>query len=549
MKIRFGGVSAGIAVVAAIAAFAAPGMHGQLWAKTAGTGQSNAWQAVIAADKAEISALNAVTAAAMKKGDPNAVVAAHGLLVTVRARLAHEKTLQPFPPFFQAATDTVGLPQPEEKLELARDKAVSSAIISSDEKKIADINAGIAAAMKASKASLVVSDMSLLKRAKLQLARDKSAAAMLVPQPAPAGAFNQPGSFFHPGGFPAGAQIPANQGQFQNSGTAVGTAIPEGRWRGLVAAAMKPVGEFAVPQISTELVRFRANPGKLLGMRVLAFLKAGSAGGLTISGEPSRASGLTRGARVQRLQLRKEITRHFHAIRSEARARQAAEYRWQLDRQKSLYPRAVMWQVPPATVRQEQIERSRVSRPSREEQTKYLRLVAQAFLPQPDTASLVAPPGTHVPSSGAVYGIVVGISSSSVNRQTPAISLPSGTAFRQVHNPYFVQGAIQTDPPEPPNGGLFFGTVPAENIPSVPVAPCKVYSVTILYCGRSPHYRFPVHTRALGPIKGYVFHLKNGNTVQATSYTTGTDYYHTVWDGIGIPVAKNLVVKISVIRK
>jgi len=55
------------------------------------------WLAVIAADKAEVASLNTATAAAMKAGNPDAVVSAQGLLKIVQARLVSEKAEPPFP--------------------------------------------------------------------------------------------------------------------------------------------------------------------------------------------------------------------------------------------------------------------------------------------------------------------------------------------------------------------------------------------------------------------------------------------------------------------
>ncbi len=71
----------------------------------------------------------------------------------------------------------------------------------------------------------------------------------------------------------------------------------------------------------------------------------------------------------------------------------------------------------------------------------------------------------------------------------------------------------------------------------------KVEHITILYCGRYPHY-----TGSGGVAHrshGYEFIMKNGTTLHATTYTSGQSYYHAVWDGVAMPIAKNLVVKIK----
>ena len=525
MKIRFGGVSAGIAVVAAIAAFAAPGMHGQLWAKTAGTGQSNAWQAVIAADKAEISALNAVTAAAMKKGDPNAVVTAQQLINTVRARLAREEAMPSFLPYFDTLTNPAVLPQPEETLELARDQTVAGALISEDEKNIVNLKASVASDMKAGKAQLVVNDMSALKQAQVQLAQDKSAAAMLVRQPAGAGVFNQPGSFFRPGGFPAGAQIPASQGQFQFAGSSVGTAIPVDRWRGLVAAAMKPVGWSAVPSLAEELSRFASNPGKLIGMKVLAYGEANTLGEAIIRGSRGRPAELSAANRIKVQRLRHQLAAQFDAICQRAHADEKQEYQAALEQQE--VPGAVMATVPFAQQRREQLRCSAVTIPARRAERKDLRDIGTALRPPHNRLELLSVSGRRLPSTGAVYGVIVGINAVDLPIVIPSFRYSNSQSWAAFPFPH-------------PGVSADGFTLDCTH---------KVYQVKLLYCAKSPNYITIATHKALGPIKGYVFHLKNGNTVQATSYTTGTDYYHTVWDGIGIPVAKNLVVKISVIRK
>jgi hypothetical protein len=522
-------------VMATIPIGIALGSQNQVRAIAAASAQSTAWQAVIAADKAEISALNAATSAAMKKGDPNAVVAAQQLIVSVSARLANEKRSSSFPPGFEPATNTTGLAQPELKLELARDKAVADAIISADQRKIASINASVAKDMKAGKAQLVVGDMSQLKTAQFQLAQDKAAAAMLLPRAVPTGAVNQPSPLFHPGGLPIGGQTVS-----QEQGHAVGDAIPADQWPKMLAEAMKPVEWNSVPALAAELSRYQTNPKKIIGHRVTAFLKTDAAGNLVIAGSTTATGHLSRQLRIQRLRLRNQIIQHFTLIRKEARLRKKAEYRWQLDILKREAPNAMGWQVNQSLIFGEKRECSTVTAAAYKMQRTDLRLVALAFHGTQSGAQMVAPAGGKTPSSGAVYGVVVGISSQSVSRETPQFSLPSG---QQLRSQVYFRPLPQTAPP-----AGFLANVPALNVPSQQIPPCTAYTVKILYCARSPHYFQPKKVVALLPITGYVFKMKSGTKMEATTYTTGDFYYHLKWNGINLSVAKDLVVKIIPVR-
>jgi hypothetical protein len=42
--------------------------------------------------------------------------------------------------------------------------------------------------------------------------------------------------------------------------------------------------------------------------------------------------------------------------------------------------------------------------------------------------------------------------------------------------------------------------------------------------------------------------MKSGTKMDATTYTTGDFYYHLKWNGIDLPVTKDLVVKIIPVR-
>jgi hypothetical protein len=78
--------------------------------------------------------------------------------------------------------------------------------------------------------------------------------------------------------------------------------------------------------------------------------------------------------------------------------------------------------------------------------------------------------------------------------------------------------------------------------------PLVVYKVKILYCARAPHYFQAKTAVPLHPITGYVFQMKSGTKMDATTYTTGTFYYHLAWNGVNLPVAKDLVTNITAVR-
>ena len=504
-------------VLAAIPIGIALGSQEQARAIAAANAQSTAWQAVIAADKAEISALNAATSAAMKKGDPNAVVAAQQLIVAVSARLANEKRSSSFPPGFEPATNTTGLAQPELKLELARDKAVADAIISADQRKIASINASVAKDMKAGKAQLVVGDMSQLKTAQFQLAQDKAAAAMLLPRAVPTGAVNQPSPLFHPGGLPIGGQTMS-----QEQGHAVGDAIPADQWPKLLAEAMKPVEWNSVPSLAAELSRFQSNPATLIGTKVAAYAEVNRRGDLVIKGSRGPRARLSPTDEMQVRNLRHQLMAQFGAILKSAHAMEGEEYQQALEYQEvnEAGPHAVMAAVPFAQQRREQIRCSKITVPARREEQRDLRGVGIALRSPHNQIQLLAGSGSHPPAGGAVYGVIVGIR---------AIRLPIAVpSYRYEAKPF-------TSPMVSTRGFTL-------------LARHQVYHVKLLYCGRAPKYISMVKKLASGPVKSYVFKMKSGTKMEATTYTTGDFYYHLKWNGINLSVAKDLVVKIIPVR-
>ena len=532
------------------------------------------WLAVIAADKAEVASLNAATAAAMKAGNPDAVVSAQGLLKIVQARLVSEKAEPPFPPYFQAIASTAGLNDPALKIEAARNEAVAAAVaqthlaqaafhdavVAADQNAIAQWKKRVNADMKADKPHAVVADMSAMKLSQQQLQQDSMTAPAIFPnrgmanqvQPVytppamlpSAGMLNPTIPVYRPPGIFPGAEQPMQGNTASGQSTSIGNGISSDQWPKLVKHAMRPVEWNSVPALAAELSRYQTGPGKIIGKRVTAFLKTNASGQLAIADSTTASAHFPRQLRLQGLRLRKQIIQHFKLIRKEARLRKGAEYQWQLDLLKSQNPRAMGWQVNQSLIFGEKRECSAVTAAAYKLQRKDLRLIALAFHDSPPAgAKLVAPVDGHRPRAGAVYGVVVGISSRSIARETPQLSLPSGQQLRsQVYflplpNPY---------PPEVPPG--FLVNVPAVSIPAEPIPPCTACTVNILYCARAPHYFQKRKRAALLPIKSYVFKMKSGTKMDATTYTTGDFYYHLKWNGIDLPVAKDLVVKIIPVR-
>ena len=506
--------------------------------------QAADWHAVIAADKAEIVSLNAATTAAMKAGNADAVVAAQGLLKTVKIRLAAEKILTAFPPYFQAAANIAGLSDPALNIEVARNKAVASAVaqvkqsqavfreavVAADQNAIAQWKRQISADMKAGKPQAVVADMSSMKQLQQQL-QDSMAAPSVLPAPGmgdpnqPAfgpqeilphpGILNPTVPAYRPSGFFPGVGQPGPAGG-QSQVASIGGAISSDLWPKLITEALKPVAAYSVPSLVAELARYRTDPRRIIGKRVVAFLKRDSTGQLIIGGAVNDAPRLSRQQRLQELGIRNQIIGYFRRIRKNARQNRKNQYNNELNELKIEDPTATEWQVPQSMIFQWKSECSKVTSAAYSAQRKDLRLVALAFLVPPDRAEIVAPAGAQAPTSGAVYGVVVGLVSKTVSRQTPSI--------------YY-------------SGGYPYLSVPPEQIP-----PCTVYTVKILYCARAPQYLRAKRVVVPGPIKGYVFLMKSGTRMEAATYTTGNFYYHLKWNGINLTVAKDLVVKIRTVR-
>ena len=511
-----------------------------------------AWNAVLAADQAEISALNTQTAASMKSGNANAVVAAQQALAAVKARLQVEKAWPPFPPYFQPVVPTVGLPPSIEKIALQRNNAA----VAAEGQRVAALKQIVNQSMKAGDVNAVVAGVAQLKAAQVRWSQDQMALKMQTsPSASASGVFTPPDwafpvRTFQPGLsrpqnlFPPSPQLPSGgAGQSApDGGTSLGS-IPSDEWAKLLARAAKPVPWNSIPSLSAELALYRNDPGKIIGRRVVAVLAKGAhAGKLTLAGGAGAA--LPRQERLQELAIRSRITEHFRLIRREARLRKKAEYRYQLDRLKRLAPNALGWQVNQHLLFAEKDECSTITKAAYSQQRKDLRLVAIAFRTVPNGGELVAPASGHQPNSGAVYGIVVGIASQSVSRETPQISLPSGQELR---SQAYLPGLQTIFPLYQP--GIFLGKVPSVNIPAETIAPCTACTAKILYCGRSPHYASSGKPAASGPITGYIFRMKSGTKMEATTYTTGDFYYHLNWNGINLSVAKDLVVRIIPVRK
>jgi TonB family protein len=148
------------------------------------------WQAVIAADKAEIAALNSDAAANRKAGNPKAVVVDQVLLNVVQARLWVEEARTAFPQNFQI-TDTADRQYAARqhtalKIEITRSKAVAAAVASAnkaqaafhdavaaaDQAAITQWKQQAAADVKAGNPKAVVVDMSEVGQAQQQLRLD-----------------------------------------------------------------------------------------------------------------------------------------------------------------------------------------------------------------------------------------------------------------------------------------------------------------------------------------------------------------------------------------
>lgn len=258
------------------------------------------WLAVIAADKAEVVSLNTATAAAMKAGNPDAVVSVQGLLKTVQARLVSEKAEPPFPPYFQATTNTSGLNDPALKIETTRNEAVAAAVahihlaqadlhdavVAADQNAIAQWKKHVAADMKADKPQAVVTDMSAMKQSQQQLQRDSTTVPGMLPalgmqnqaQPGygPSGMLPNAGMLnptipaYRPPGFFPGAGQPMQGNAASGQSTTIGNGISSDQWPNLVKHAMRPVEWNSVPSLAAELSRLQSNPATLIGTKVAA---------------------------------------------------------------------------------------------------------------------------------------------------------------------------------------------------------------------------------------------------------------------------------------
>ncbi len=505
--------------------------------------ESVAWKQVWVAENAELEGLNVATTTAMKDGDADAVVAAQNWVKVVRARLAWEKQWTVFPPVFHVAANSAELKPPILSLELKRNQAVASALQQADAAKIIfdnhvvrQLKLRIRMAMKSGNVNAVLADMATLKQMKTQRQQDinkrRVDAGIAVPPAVgmPFANWHQQGPVFGPG-------VVGNQNMQLQQSHDIGVAIPSNQWSKTVTDAMKPVAEYSIQSLDSALLQCGKAPGALIGRHVVAFLKTDRNGNFIISGSSGYVTGTDKSVRLQRLALEKGITRHFSAIRIMARARQAAEYRYQLNQLKIRYPTAMMWRVANRVAHAEGIERSAVTNEAWSQQRKDLILVARAFLPLPDRAVLVTPAGKKISAGGAVYGVIVGISSRVVQRATAPFSLPSGIEMRNSVIPGYIPPA--TAPLSP-----FLGNVAAETIAAEPIPSCTVYKIKILYCAPAPKYILVRNRKAPGPIKSYIFRLKNGTRLDATTYTVGITYYHGIWNGVPILVAKDLVVRI-----
>ncbi len=498
------------------------------------------WAKVYAADAAEAAALHAAVISAMKAGHANAVVAAHNQLKMVQARMAQEKAEPPFPFYFQPASPTFGLSPEVLGFEQARNKAVAAALAqwhqaqiefnraveAADRQRIARLQDQVKAAMKAGHASAVVAAMAQLKQAQAQLQQ--------VPSIPP----GVPFSFSRPGNAPNGNGNGGNASGIDlgNGGSGGGgpessnsspngpSAAPRRDWPKMVQQANKPVAAGSVFSLGAAL---QSDPHLLVGGRVTWHLGTGL--GLALS--PRQ--------RLEWRRLRLAIRRHFRAIRLAAKRRETAEYRYQLGLLQAANPNATVWQVAWPVKHAEQIERAKVSRLAKKEEHADIKALAKCFRVARLHVRLVGLKGVAVPTSGPIYGVILAAQPVAIHPQTPEFSLPSGISLRAAA--LGPMAALQYVPL--PFPGSFFGNVPPLTIPSMAVGTERVEHIRVLYCGRYPHYTGPGGGAKSG--HGYVFILKSGGKLRATSYTVGQSYYHALWDGVDFPIAKDMVVKIK----
>ncbi len=565
-----------------------------------------AWNGVLSAEQAEIAALNKATDMAMKRGDAKAVVSAQNLLSVVRGRLKAEKSEPPFPPYFQSTASPFGLPPglpaSLRAFEKQRDARVMAAISLSQRARAQYIKALVAAErakvmqlkllvrkdMKAGNPAAVVSDMRKLRVAEQQLNHPApigpaaQSPGLLVAKTwrSPPGALftgradqsqagvNPTGGTQWGGGrsgvitsglgpfggraaaAPQGDATSPSGGWFASHPAGVDSpfrhfadAIAQHKWPALKKAALKPVPPYSVLSLAAQLARYHADPGKLVGMRVRMVLIRRHAGDPYVAGTGDKQTSVTRRDRLERLSLRRQIEKHFQAIRRAARARQMAEHHYQMGLQEAAAPYAGEWQVPPPIAHAEHHDRSAIDDLSRRVQRRDLRSLSRAYFSMPDRVDLVSCAGGTPPRSGAVYGIVVGVATSQVDRQTPALALPGGVSVREAALPEYL--GLTASPIGP-----YLATVLALNIPSRRISSCKVLTLKILCCGRRPNFLqgAGIPAPVAGPVKGYIFQMKDGSRVRAKTYRVGKTYFYTKWDGVEIPLTKSLVRKIIPVR-
>ena len=512
------------------------------------------WSEVISADKAEIAALNSATTAAMKAGNADAVEAAQKLLKTVKTRLAEEKALTTFPPNFQSATNTTGQQNPVLKIELARNKAVVSAVaqvkkaqltchdavVAADQAAITQWKQQIAAAMKAGNPQAVVTDMSAMKQLRQQLQQDSMSArngftSAVTPVQALPG-FKSGGSplginaivqnptapTYRPPGFFPGTGQPALAGDQSQLASTVG-GIPSAMWPTLVTQAMKPVPWNGVPSLAATLKRYQSNPKVLLGMKVIAYVTPVKSGDPRIKGSRGPVPDLTAADRLRVRNIRHSVLSYFDSVIKAVAAQERSEYQTALEDDESQAGRnAVMAGVSVNEQIREQRAAAKIVVPAIRAEHKDLRAIGMALRPPRNRIAITDARGQHPPSQGAIYGVVVGIS----EYKSP-VSLP-GFSYYYVINPTN-PSILRTKP----------STLQSEHV---------YFRVMVLYCARAPHYFSPAKKGPTGPIKSYVFKMKSGTKMEATTYTTGSFYYHLKWNGINLLVAKDLVVRIQTVR-
>ncbi len=424
------------------------------------------------------------------------------------------------------------------KQKLERDDEIEKA-----EANIALIRVDIKDDMKAGQAKAVVADMQRLQSAKARLQMLRQMSEPIGP------AIGQPYHFGYPTGVPnyapnifgprATGTIPSPRPDFRP----LVKPLPHHQYHHFAALAAKPVEYDSVLDLSSQLRRYAADPQKLLGMLVTTDLKTDSNGNEIITGSRGVKGKLTKQVRLTLVSIQKQITTHYRAIRIEAKGRQAAEYHYQLILQEQRFPRAAEWEVPPNISRAESIEAGKIIRAANRAARRDQRRLAIAIEAPENRAALVTADGRVVKRTGAVFGVVIGILSRKVVRQTPQLTLPSGPAFRSKYIRGWMPQATSR-----PGPGYFLGQVGAATIPAAALPSPTQYKVEILYCGRAPHYRQIAKKRTLKPIKGYVFHLEHGKEIRANTYTTGRSEYRCEWNGMTIPILKSSVTRITIVR-